>query len=149
MFTGAELEEMVCGSTIIDTENLKQNTIYEGCNATSPHILSVTRFYCLVCDLSFAVWMCEHRHFWVAFDRLSQEDRRRFVSFAYGRSRLPRDLTQLQHKFKLTTLSMSSNGSTTPADYLPHSHTCFFHVEMPEYTSPEQCLEKILIAIYC
>ncbi len=38
VFTGAELEEMVCGSTVIDTENLKKFTIYEGCTVTDPHI---------------------------------------------------------------------------------------------------------------
>ena len=38
VFTGAELEEMVCGSTVIDTANLKKFTIYEGCSLTDSHI---------------------------------------------------------------------------------------------------------------
>lgn len=110
----------------------------------------------------------------MAFDQLTQEDRRRFVSFAYGRSRLPRDLTDLQHRFKLTTLNQSSSRASAGAapllfilvnfvrvdelryvypcsfadTYLPLSHTCFFHVELPRYSSPEQCRAKILMAIY-
>jgi E3 ubiquitin-protein ligase HERC2 len=84
------------------------------------------------------------RHFWTAFDTLSQEDRRRLVSFAYGRSRLPRNYGDLQHRFKLTVLNPSGN----PDNYLPLAHTCFFHIELPRYTSPDICRAKLLIAIY-
>lgn len=38
LFTASELEEMVCGATTIDTDNLKKFTIYEGCTANDPHI---------------------------------------------------------------------------------------------------------------
>ena len=86
------------------------------------------------------------RHFWTAFDRLTQQDRRRFVSFAYGRSRLPRDLSQCQHRFKLTVLNNSSSNARADS-YLPLSHTCFFHVELPRYSSDEQCRDKILKSI--
>jgi len=121
VFTGAELEELVCGASFIDAENLRKNTIYESCSDTDAFV----------------------QHFWVAFGQLTQEDRRRFVSFAYGRSRLPRDLTELPHRFKITPLGGDRNERA-----LPHSHTCFFHIELPRYTSPEQCKEKLLVAIY-
>ena len=69
------------------------------------------------------------------------------MSFAYGRSRLPRNLADLPHRFKITTLQMSSTRAT-PDQYLPHSHTCFFHIELPRYSSVEQCRAKLLVAIY-
>ena len=72
---------------------------------------------------------------------MSNADRRRIVSFAYGRSRLPRTANELQHKFKLSLLSASSRAD----EYLPKAHACFFHIELPPYTSLQQCRNKLAI----
>lgn len=68
LLTGSELEEMVCGKPIIDIELLKSCTEYSQCSPTDQHI----------------IW------FWEVMEReFSQEDRKAFIKFAWGRSRLP------------------------------------------------------------
>jgi HECT-domain (ubiquitin-transferase) len=38
LFSASEVEEMVCGSTVINTDQLKKHTTYEGCAETDSHI---------------------------------------------------------------------------------------------------------------
>jgi hypothetical protein len=52
---------------------------------------------------------------------MSNADRRRLVSFAYGRSRLPRTANEMVHKFKISLLS----GSGRADEYLIKGHSCF------------------------
>ena len=124
LFVWHELEAMVCGAATIDVDALRAVTTYEnGYSASDAPI----------------------KYFWEAFAKLGQEDRRRFVAFANGSSRLPRDLRRDSARcLKLTPLSTSRPADTC----LPLSHACFFHVELPRYTSAEACLAKLLLAIH-
>lgn len=123
LFTGAEVEEMVCGSVTVDVEMLRRTALYEGCSSSDRHV----------------------GFFWEAFALLPNPDRRKLVSFAYGRSRLPRLASQLEHRLKLSPLAEPCPG---PRDrYLPRAHDCFFLIELPPYTSLQQCREKLAQAI--
>ena len=68
LFTGPELETMVCGSREISISLLKSVTTYKGINATAP--------------LS--------RWFWEVMENFNQRERALFLRFVWGRTRLPR-----------------------------------------------------------
>ena len=68
LFTGPELENMVCGSPEISVEALKSITTYRGIEATS----------------NLVVW------FWQVFEEFTNHERSLFLRFVWGRTRLPR-----------------------------------------------------------
>lgn len=68
LFTGPELETMVCGSREISISLLKSVTTYKGIDATAP--------------LS--------RWFWEVMESFNQAERSLFLRFVWGRTRLPR-----------------------------------------------------------
>ena len=68
LFTGPELETMVCGSREISIELLKSVTTYKGVEPTAP--------------LS--------RWFWDVMENFNQNERSLFLRFVWGRTRLPR-----------------------------------------------------------
>lgn len=117
-----QIEESVCGKAIIDVELLKSVTEYSSCKPQDPHIL----------------W------FWDVFENhFTNEDRSAFVRFAWGRSRLPLNVSGFSNKFKIQNLNKSP-----PDKYLPESHTCFFTVDIPKYTSKEVLLAKLKYAVH-
>ena len=73
---------------------------------------------------------------------LTPDEKALFTRFAWGRSRLPADCRGV----KLIVESTHSTGD--PDSRLPVSHTCFFQVDLPQYTSKEKLREKLLYAIY-
>ena len=66
------------------------------------------------------------------------------LRFVWGRSRLPRE-GAWQRKFELSKRSTSSGQN--PDDNWPLAHTCFFKVDLPEYSSAEVMREKLRLAI--
>lgn len=68
LFTGSELEMMVCGSREISISLLKSVTTYKGVDATSP----------------LSLW------FWEVMENFNQTERSLFLRFVWGRTRLPR-----------------------------------------------------------
>ena len=66
-----------------------------------------------------------------------------FLRFTWGRSRLPLNSAAFTQNFKLLSFSRS------PADqYYPVAHTCFFQLELPQYSSPAIMRDKLRYAIY-
>jgi len=80
LFTWNELEVLVCGSARIDLAYLKKNTSYSGWSETDPTIKS----------------------FWKVLQELSDDERSKYIRFAWGRSRLPSHGQQWTHKHTLT-----------------------------------------------
>ena len=74
--------------------------------------------------------------FWNVMSSLTRKEQSGFIRFAWGRSRLPpiRDFTT---KMKLTF----GQGK------LPVAHTCFFSIELPEYSTEEEMRTGLLTAI--
>ena len=68
LFTGPELETMVCGSTEISIQLLKSVTTYKGIDATASLV----------------------RWFWEVMENFNQSERSLFLRFVWGRTRLPR-----------------------------------------------------------
>ena len=126
LFTGAELEFMVCGTPEIDVALLQKCTEYSSCSASDPHI----------------VW------FWQVLESFSHEDRAAFLRFVWGRSRLPATADDFPQWFKLQSFNNKQQPGTSIDGYLPVAHTCFFAVDLPPYTSEQVLRDKLLYAIY-
>jgi len=121
--TFEELEEMVCGKPDIDLVLLKSITEYErGCAPTDRHI----------------IW------FWELLENeFKLQDKKAFLRFTWGRTKLPTTRQAFTQVLKIQGLHK------TPADiYLPVTHTCFFSIELPRYSSKEILRDKLLYAIY-
>jgi E3 ubiquitin-protein ligase HERC2 len=121
LHTWEEIEEMVCGRAEIDLNLLQSITEYSGCSASDPHI----------------------GYFWQVMKDFSNDERSAFIRFTWGRSRLPLTAAAFSQRLKLQSFHK------TPADqYFPVSHTCFFSIELPTYSSVEVMREKLLYAIF-
>ena len=106
-----ELEEMVCGRPDIDIDLLQSTVEYErGCSASDPHVL----------------WLWE-----LLRSDFSLDDKKAFIRFAWGRSRLPLTKAQFSQPFKIQGFSRSAVQGGLTDNYLPVSHTCFFSIELP------------------
>jgi len=67
LFTDAEMERLLCGRATIDVAMLKRHTEYSGLTGDEPHV----------------------GYFWQVLEEFGQEERRRFIKFAWGQERLP------------------------------------------------------------
>lgn len=77
---------------------------------------------------------------WEILEEMSIEDQAAFLKFTWGRTRLPLSSESFNQPMKLTKRSSG-------VDAFPISHTCFFEIEIPEYSTKEVMLEKIMYAI--
>jgi len=118
LFTWQQVEELVAGKPEIDLEYLKKHTEYRGYSPTSPVVT----------------------YFWKTMEALTQVERSQFIRFVWGRSRLPLKGRSWPQSFKI---QRCSGGD----DLLPVTHTCFFSIELPEYSSEEMCRKRLITAI--
>lgn len=79
--------------------------------------------------------------FWKMFEAYTQEERKAYLKFVWGRSKIPVDVSNLYYKHRISLYRH------WPSNSLPKSHTCFFMIDIPEYRSYEQMVEKITYAI--
>ena len=99
-------------------EELKKHTVYIGWSESHPVV----------------------QRFWRVMAQLSNKDRSQFLRFAWGRSRLPKT-SNWPRPFKLC---MKEEGD----ELLPVSHTCFFQLELPQYSTDAIMKERLLVAIH-
>jgi len=118
MFTWQQLERLVCGKREIDIALLKANTQYRQVQPKEPHI----------------------KFFWDALEEMSHTQRQQFLRFVWGQTRLPTEASWRQ-KFQIQPHRMNDDST------LPVSHTCFFSLELPKYTSFDVMKKKLLYAI--
>jgi hypothetical protein len=118
-----EVERLIVGAPEVDLDLLRKNTVFEGgYREDHPVILN----------------------FWsVLQDDFSDSDRRAFLRFAWGRSRLPLRSEDFEHK-----LALQLNNRANPDAALPSSHTCFFSLSLPPYTTREILRDRLLFAIH-
>jgi hypothetical protein len=121
LYTWDQLEVMVCGLPTVDIALLKSITEYSSCSSTDQHV----------------------QYFWQALEEFSHEERSNFLRFTWGRSRLPLTADGFSQRLKL------QNFNKRPADsYLPVSHTCFFSLELPAYSTLDIMKDKLRYAIF-
>jgi len=121
--TREELELRICGQPIVDLVVLKKHTKYKGADENSEVI----------------------KNFWRVLESFSDSDRGRFLQFAWARSRLPVDMSNVH-----MTVSIETEKDQKIADMkLPKSQTCFCIVDLPRYSTLDIMKEKITMAINC
>eukprot|EP01018_Ginkgo_biloba_P007846 Gb_36705 [translate_table: standard] len=118
LFQPVELEQLICGSPVLDFDALEKYTIYEDGYRKDSRVI---------------------REFWEIVHSLDEENKKKLLFFATGSDRAPiKGLANLR-------FVISRNGSESHR--LPTAHTCFNHLLLPEYQSKEKLKERLLIAI--
>jgi E3 ubiquitin-protein ligase HERC2 len=131
LFTWKDLQYQVCGLPTFDVELLRKKTVYAGFTRGNKKIGEGTPHI---------------KHFWTMMnDMFSEEQRSQFLRFVWGRSRLPIDEKSFEKDLTLMANPVSQNSNVD--QYFPQSHTCFFQLELPEYSTAEVMYEKFSIAI--
>eukprot|EP00697_Spironema_sp_BW2_P004386 gnl/Spiro4/15965_TR8584_c0_g1_i1.p1 gnl/Spiro4/15965_TR8584_c0_g1~~gnl/Spiro4/15965_TR8584_c0_g1_i1.p1 ORF type:complete len:3185 (+),score=1015.68 gnl/Spiro4/15965_TR8584_c0_g1_i1:139-9555(+) len=117
-----ELETRICGAADFSCDVLKEKTEYQGGYSASDPTIQI---------------------FWNVLENdFTAKERTLFLKFVWGQSRLPAD-GNFSDRFKIQGLSKSGD----PNNLLPESHTCFFTLDLPRYTSRDACKRKLLLAI--
>lgn len=119
LFSWRQVQTLVCGAPNIDVEILKANTDYESCSLNDSHITL----------------------FWDVVNEMSQKERSLLIKFIWGRSRLPSGRDWRHMKIA------RYNPSGPVNNYMPISHTCFFTIDLPVYTTRDAMKNKLLYAI--
>ncbi|XP_048589232.1 E3 ubiquitin-protein ligase HERC2 isoform X2 [Nematostella vectensis] len=123
LFTGPELETMVCGSPDIPLDLLKSVVTYKGIDGNAPLV----------------------RWFWDTLESFSNAERSLFLRFVWGRTRLPRTIADFRGRDFVFQVLDKYNP---PDHYLPESYTCFFLLKMPRYSSHRILCEKLKYAVH-
>eukprot|EP01063_Lacrimia_lanifica_P013539 TRINITY_DN20188_c0_g1_i1.p1 TRINITY_DN20188_c0_g1~~TRINITY_DN20188_c0_g1_i1.p1 ORF type:complete len:694 (+),score=228.51 TRINITY_DN20188_c0_g1_i1:862-2943(+) len=114
-----ELQSAVCGEPDLDVERLRSSTVYTGFNhAMCPEI----------------TW------FWDVLAGFTSKQQSLFLKFVWGRSRLGADLEG-------KCMEIKRMAALDPDSRLPTSHTCFFCLELPQYTTRDVLEAKLLYAV--
>ncbi|CAG9335133.1 unnamed protein product [Blepharisma stoltei] len=119
LFTAAQLRELICAKQEVKLEVLEENTVYENCRRTDPHI----------------------EIFWRAIKSLNYSDHVKFIDYIARRSKLIEWDWPL--KFTIAKHSKSEDVNTL----VPIVDNTIFRLELPAYTSSEIMKEKIILAI--
>ena len=85
------------------------------------------------------------KFFWRALRELTPEQRRNFVRFAWGRSRLPRGKWPLQANGQPVRFTVVPKRNVHHG--IPLAHTCFFLIELPEYQDYDTCKRMLQLAV--
>ena len=78
---------------------------------------------------------------------MSEEDQLRFIKFCWGQERLPandEEFFRARVRFMVKPALDGSHGDNA----LPKADTCFFNLQLPNYSSKEILKQKLLLAIY-
>eukprot|EP00455_Lapot_gusevi_P043639 TRINITY_DN5334_c0_g3_i7.p1 TRINITY_DN5334_c0_g3~~TRINITY_DN5334_c0_g3_i7.p1 ORF type:complete len:172 (+),score=53.35 TRINITY_DN5334_c0_g3_i7:61-576(+) len=138
LLTERELELLVCGQSTIDIDLLRETTRYMGnVTAEDTHV----------------------RYLWSVLEQFDNSQRQAFLQFVWGRTRLPpnklafgrdglliNEHAPSMHVMANTVLDQAGNR-VTPDSFLPVSHTCFFALDLPRYSSEEVLRTRLLYAI--
>mmetsp|Transcript_8843 Transcript_8843/g.14995 ORF Transcript_8843/g.14995 Transcript_8843/m.14995 type:complete len:103 (-) Transcript_8843:3-311(-) len=63
-----------------------------------------------------------------------------YLKFVWGRLKIPADCSDLAYKHQISTSCQDENA-------LPESHTCFFTIDFPKYSSYEIMKDRLTKAI--
>uniref|UniRef100_A0A2K6K1W1 HECT-type E3 ubiquitin transferase n=1 Tax=Rhinopithecus bieti TaxID=61621 RepID=A0A2K6K1W1_RHIBE len=121
LFTGYELETMVCGSPDIPLHLLKSVATYKGIEPSA----------------SLIQW------FWEVMESFSNTERSLFLRFVWGRTRLPRTIADFRGRDFIIQVLDKYNP---PDHFLPESYTCFFLLKLPRYSCKQVLEEKLKYA---
>jgi len=117
-----ELRLKICGEPSLDLAYLKKRTVYAPRQYTedSPVV----------------------QNFWKTLASFSDEDRGKFLQFAWARSRLPPE-SELDSSWRMKLNILDGINQ----EELPTAETCFFNVNLPHYESFELMSQKLHLAV--
>jgi hypothetical protein len=119
LFTWQQFETLITGTQEIDDELLKRRTRYENYNEDDEVI----------------------RTFWKVLQSFSQQERRLFLRFVWGRETLPASYEWKQGEEMIVSRFYCDNH------LLPQASTCFFSLKLPPYSNENVMRKKLLLAI--
>jgi hypothetical protein len=79
--------------------------------------------------------------FWQIIEKFTLSEKENYLKFVWGRNRLPSRLEDFEHKH---TIKKSYNKLNS----LPIAHTCFFAIDIPEYSSFEIMYKRFHYAVH-
>jgi hypothetical protein len=112
-----ELELIICGTQVLDFNELKRVCKYEEYNENDETI----------------------KYFWEVVLNFSEDEKKRFLSFVTGCDRAPID--------GLGSLPITISNGGSDVEQLPSAHTCFNNLILPNYKNKEKLKKNILTAI--
>ena len=113
-----ELQVRICGQADFSVAELKESTSFEG---MSPFDRRVT-------------------FLWQVLEDATPAERRLFLRFVSGRERLP-------VRLRVLPMAAPSGGAGDPDGMLPRAATCFFALELPDYSSVDVMRARVMYAI--
>ena len=118
---------MISGLPVVDIEDLKDNVIYKNFTKQSPAIL----------------WL------WEVLEELNNSERAEFIQFITGSSKVPVEgFKGLRgSNGQIQKVEIIKLNSDQPDRRLPQAHTCFFQLDLPEYSSKNILKAKLIMAI--
>eukprot|EP01083_Nonionella_stella_P229232 811606_1 len=122
-----ELEILICGKKKININLLRRHTSYSsGLSASNKHI----------------------QWFWEVLYEFSEENKTKFIRFAWAQERLPSDDDEfiLTHTRLMIKPSSVATKTTNQNLLLPKADTCFFNLELPKYSTKKILRDKLLLA---
>lgn len=123
IFDSKELELMISGLPDVDVNDLKQNTEYHNYTVNDQQI----------------------KWFWEVMEQLEKSQKASFLQFVTGTSKVPLEgFKALRGMNGPTKFSIHKAYDATK---LPTAHTCFNQLDLPEYPTKENFIEKFMVAI--
>ncbi|XP_048052272.1 probable E3 ubiquitin-protein ligase HERC3 isoform X2 [Megalobrama amblycephala] len=119
MFHPEELQELLQGSPKYEWQELQTSASYESCSASDELI----------------------KNFWTVFFEFSEENKKKFLMFLYGRNRVP------VGGFSMCSLKICQSDGPDPDDRLPEAQTCFGRLILPKYSDINTLRNKLVHAI--
>jgi other hect domain ubiquitin protein ligase E3 len=129
--TSKELEIWICGKNNIDIDLLKRHTTFGGqqndlYNKNSPVI----------------------EMFWQFLSSCREDEKQKFIKFCWGQERIPANDEDFKRNNVRFMIKPASKTKYPDQDILlPKADTCFFNLELPNYSNIDVMREKILKAI--
>ena len=112
-----ELELIICGTQILDFNELKKAAQYEEYDKNAETI----------------------KYFWEILLDFNEEEKKKFLSFVTGCDRAPID--------GLGSLPITISNGGSDLNQLPSAHTCFNNLILPDYKNKEKMKKALLTAI--
>lgn len=126
IFDNKELELLISGLPTVDIQDLKDNTIYKSYSAASPVVQ----------------WL------WEVLEEFSNSEKAEFIQFVTGSSKVPVEgFKGLRGPNGIQKVEIVKLNCDNPDQRLPQAHTCFFQLDLPEYSSKDVLRRKLYVAI--
>lgn len=124
--TAKDLEIWVCGRSRVDVDLLKRHTKYSaGLSEESDRV----------------------KFLWETLKELSETEKLRFVKFCWGQERLPANDEEFERTQTRFMIKPSTGPNANSNLALPKADTCFFNLELPNYTTKASLKDRLLLAI--